>query len=108
MTNDTTLHLRLWLVGDDEVLDVLAQLSQHLDYFAVSRVDELPDELGPDDHVVLSFVDEKQAPLLLARLLSTAKPGYATLVPSDPGDSVGARAILVAADLVSAIHDHRC
>lgn len=98
--------LRLWLIGDDEVLDVIADLSRHLDYFAISRVDDLPSEIGANDHVVIGFVDETTAPKLLARLLSTARPGYATLVPSDPDDSMGARAILVAADLVSAIHDH--
>jgi len=104
MTEET---LRLWLVGDDEVLDVLAELGRHLDYYAISRVEDLPDALGPDDHVVISFVDQEAGPKLLARLYSMAQPGYATLVPSDPEDSTGSRAILVAADLVSAIHDRR-
>jgi hypothetical protein len=99
--------LKLWLIGDDEVLDVLAELGRHLDYFSISRGDELPDQIGADDHIVIAFLDEKRGPQLLARLISTAQPGYSTLVPNDPDDSEGARAILVAADLVSAIHDHR-
>jgi hypothetical protein len=97
--------LKLWLIGDDEVLDVLAELSRHLDYFTVSRADELPAEIGVDDHVVIAFLDEARGPQMLARLLSAHSPGYSTLVPNDPEDSEGARAILVAADLVSAIHD---
>ena len=45
------LRKKLWLVGDDEVLDAIADLSRHLDYFQVARVDELPaGPLTADDH----------------------------------------------------------
>jgi hypothetical protein len=102
----TDPSLRLWLIGDDEVLDILADLSRHLDYYTISRGDELPSEIGADDHVVIAFLDDARGPKMLARLLTSHSPGYSTLVPNDPDDSQGARAILVAADLVSAIHDH--
>jgi hypothetical protein len=100
--------LRLWLVGDDEVLDVLAELSQHLDYFTVSRVDQLPDEpLGADDHLMVAFVDRARGPKILAHALAAGQPGFSSVVAEEEGDSLGARAIVAAADLVAAIHDRR-
>ena len=99
--------MRLWLVGDDEVLDVLAELSRHLDYFEVSRCDDTPQKLDAQDHVVIALTDESQSLALLARVLASGSPGFAGIVPNDAGDSVGARAIIVAAELVSALHDRR-
>jgi hypothetical protein len=101
------MSLRLWLVGDDEVLDVLAELSRHLDYFEVARVDEPPAKMGPNDHIVLSYVERARGPRELARLLQSHSPGFASVVPDEEGDSLGARAITIAADLVAAIHSHR-
>jgi hypothetical protein len=99
--------LRLWLIGDDEVLDLLAELSRHLDYVEIARVDESPESLGPEDHVVLAYLDRPRAPNELARLLAHQAPGFATVVSHDEDDSPGTRAIVVAADLVAAIHARR-
>lgn len=98
--------MRLWLIGDDEVLDLLAELSTHLDYFQVTRLDSLPEEiLGKQDHLVIGFQNEPQGLSQLARALGQSAPGFSSLVPPQDSDSLGARAILVAADLVSALHD---
>jgi hypothetical protein len=98
------LKKRLWLVGDDEVLDAIADLSRHLDYFQVARVDELPaGPLGNDDHVILAMVDARRAAELFARALGAGPAGHLSLVPELPGKSTGARAIVAAADLVDKI-----
>lgn len=95
------MRKKLWLVGDDEVLDAIADLSRHLDYFQVARVDELPaGPLGSDDHVVLAMVDGRRAAELYARALSSGPPGHVALVPELPGKTAGARAIVAAAELV--------
>ena len=87
---------RLVLVGDDEALDVLAELSRHLDYFEVSRLDELPDRaLELEDHVVLGLADEAHGRQMLDSAMRNGVPGFVALVPE--GDTAGARAILVAA-----------
>ena len=99
-------QLRLWLIGDDEVLDVLAELSRHLDYFSVSRVDEPQDEIAAGDHIVVAYVDRARSPKILASLLAR-EPGFATVAPDEEEDSVGARAIQIAAELIAAIHDTR-
>ena len=100
------MSMRLFLIGDDEVLDVIAELSRHLDYFEVSRLEELPPlKLTADDHVVIAFRNEAQGLQLLAQLLADGSPGFAGIVPDDDGDSEGARAIVVAAELVAALHD---
>ncbi len=95
---------KLWLVGDDEVLDAIADLSRHLDYFQVARVDDLPS--GPftgDDHFVLAMVDGRRAADLYARTLRGGTPGHVALVPELPGKTTGARAIVAAAELVDKI-----
>jgi hypothetical protein len=92
---------RLWLVGDDEVLDAIADLSRHLDYFQVARVDELPQ--GPftaRDHIVVAMVDAQRAAELLARAQQDGAPGHVAIVPELPGKTTGARAIVAAAELV--------
>jgi len=95
---------RLWLVGDDEVLDALADLSRHLDYFQVARVDELPQ--GPfteADHIVVAMVDRQRGAELLARAQRDGAPGHVSVVPELPGKTTGARAIVAAAELVAAL-----
>ncbi len=92
---------KLWLVGDDDVLDAIADLSRHLDYFQVARVDELP--AGPytrDDHIVIATVDARHAAELVAHAHAHGTPGHVELVPELPGKTTGARAIVAAAALV--------
>ena len=99
-------RLRLWLVGDDEVLDILAELSRHLDYFEVSRVDEPPPEPTRNDHIVISFLAPERS--LVTYQSVKDGPAFATLVSlDDQGDSPGARAIETAAMLVMELHAHR-
>ncbi|MDB4968236.1 MAG: hypothetical protein JWN44_3925 [Myxococcales bacterium] len=98
----TTLTMRLWLVGDDEVLDAIADLSRHLDYFQVARIDELPEPpLSAHDHVVVAMEDEARGRDLAARVHTLGSPGHVMIVPSLPGKSSGARAIVAAAELVA-------
>jgi hypothetical protein len=95
---------KLWLVGDDEVLDAIADLSRHLDYFQVARVDDLP--AGPftaDDHIILAANDPRHGADLYARALRDGTPGHVELVPELPGKTAGARAIVAAAELVDKI-----
>jgi hypothetical protein len=95
---------KLWLVGDDDVLDAIADLSRHLDYFQVARVDDLPD--GPftaDDHFVLAMEDPRRGAELYSRALRDGTPGHVALVPELPGRTSGARAIVAAAALVDKI-----
>jgi hypothetical protein len=98
------MRKKLWLVGDDEVLDAIADLSRHLDYFQVARVDELP--AGPftsDDHIVLAMNDARRSAELYAHALSGGTPGHVAIVPELPGKTSGARAIVAAAELVDKI-----
>jgi hypothetical protein len=100
----TMMRKKLWLVGDDEVLDAIADLSRHLDYFQVARVDDLP--AGPftgDDHFVLAMNDARRGAELYARALRGGDAGHVGLVPELPGKSAGARAIVAAAELVDKI-----
>jgi hypothetical protein len=98
--------MRLYLVGDDEVLDVLADLSRHLDYFEVARTDDAPPQpLTTKDHIVIAMRDEARGLSMLAQVLGAGTPGFAGIVPDRDGDSLGARAIVVAAELVAALHD---
>ena len=92
---------RLWLVGDDEVLDAIADLSRHLDYFQVARVDELPaGPLDGDDHVIIASEVSGRADQLATTARATGAPGHVAIVPELPGRSMGARAIVIAATLV--------
>jgi hypothetical protein len=95
---------RLWLVGDDEALDALADLSRHLDYFQVARVDELPrGPLTGDDHVVIATADPRRAAALAGAAAVDGAPGHVGIVPDLPGKSAGARAIAAAAALIPLI-----
>lgn len=90
--------MRLWLVGEDDALDIVAELSRHLTYFQVARTDEPPADLGADDHVVVTpaLADGWSAASLTVVLPSEAD-----------GDSPGARAIDAAGQLVAALRARR-
>jgi hypothetical protein len=93
---------RLLLVGDDEALDVLAELSRHLDYFEVSRLDEPPERAldGQDhDHLIIGALDTVQGARLLESALRRGQPGFFVLIPE--AKTAAQRAILVAAQLVT-------
>ena len=92
--------MRLFLVGQDEALDIVAELSRHLDYFEVSRLDELPKEpFGPEDHVVLGArYRSLSSPGLQVR--STA--GLMVVLSSAQDETPGAAAIDAASELVRA------
>jgi hypothetical protein len=92
------------LVGDDDVLDALADLSRHLDYFEVARLDDPPPEpLGERDHIVIAHEDEARARHVLFTVRAAGAPGHAAVVPSLPGMTSGARAIVAAAALVEVL-----
>jgi len=91
---------RLLLVGDDEALDVLAELSRHLDYFEVSRIDEPPERaLDGQDHLIVGMLDATHGARLLESALRRGTPGFFALIPE--GRTAAQRAILVAAQLVT-------
>jgi hypothetical protein len=97
-------NLRLWLIGEDPALDVLAELSQHLDYFSVARLDEPPPEmLGPDDHIVIGLGNRQRSLAVLALVLARGQPGAAVAMPLHDGDNVGTRAIVAGAELVTVL-----
>jgi hypothetical protein len=97
--------VNLFLVGDDEALDVLAELSRHLDYFTVARLCELPSApLGPDDHIVVGMNDHARGRSLFGALHDVGEPALARLIPELDGSTPGARAILVGAELVAALY----
>lgn len=92
--------MRLWLLGDDEALDILAELSRHLEYFQVARLDdarELEQVLGADDHVVTQRPDAE----------GLASAGVVVTLSTTPDDSAGARAIVAGSALVEAIRQRR-
>jgi len=100
--------MRLYLVGPDDALDVIAELSRHLDYFSVSRLDDPPDgaddRLGADDHLVLGLGDRARAAQLLARMMAAGHaPKHVVLVEDPVAGNSGVRAILAAAELVGAV-----
>jgi hypothetical protein len=96
--------MRLLLLGDDEaVLEILSDLSRHLDYFEVSRLDGgLDRPLDAKDHVLVAHIDRSAGERLLSEMLRTGTPGFAAVV-ADGGGSPGARAIVAAAQLVAAL-----
>jgi hypothetical protein len=90
---------RLFLVGDDEALDVLAELSRHLEYFEVARLDDVPERpLDADDHLVVGTLQADRGARLLESILRGGSPGFFALMPA--ARTPAQRAILVAAQLL--------
>ena len=73
---------RLVVVGDADVADPLLHVAQVLGYPALARTgDELPDDLGPLDHVVLVTTDLRAVRPLVQQALE-AGCGYIGVVGS--------------------------
>ncbi len=94
--------VRLLLVGDDEALDVLAELARHLPLFELQRLDEVPSrDLDELDVVVLGGTSPRARDALLRDAMSRGVPRHvAVLAQARDGADAGARAILAAAELV--------
>ncbi len=74
---------RLFLLGDGEVLDLLAELTQHIGYDEVHRGDSAPADLGSGDHVVVSMRKPESARELMAKLLHDGDPEYLGLAATE-------------------------
>ena len=77
---------RLFLLGDGEVLDALAELAGRLRYAEVHRSDDpprAPITLGAEDYVVVAARDSKRARELLAAVLGAGDPAYLGLVATE-------------------------
>lgn len=100
--------MKLVLIGDDEdLLDALSELSRHLPYFETARLDEHTlalGALGMDDHVVVAMLARSAAENRLGVLFQLGTPGFAKALWPIAGFSVGERALLVASELVRALH----
>jgi hypothetical protein len=96
--------MRLWLIGDDEVLDLIADFTRHLDYEAVSRVDALPDApFDEDDHVLVAQASSRSENDLVAHARTHGDAAFVGAVPPYVGKGAeGKRAILAAAALIGA------
>jgi hypothetical protein len=97
---------RLLLVGDDEALDVLAELGRHLPLRELARLDELPEgALGEADRVVLGAAHPRTRDALLREALARGAPRHvAVLAEARAPADAGARAILAAAELVRVLY----
>jgi hypothetical protein len=95
-------QVRLILVGDDEALDVLSELARHLPLFELSRVDALPARvLDGNDVVVIGAAHVRTRDALLREAMTRGPVRHVAVVAQERrGDDAGARAILVAAELV--------
>jgi len=92
---------RLHLVGDDDALDLLAELCRHLPLFQLARIDAIPDALGPDDLVVIGASHPRTRDALLASAMGRGPARHVSFLSVAVHESdAGARAILAAADLV--------
>jgi hypothetical protein len=97
---------RLLLVGDDEALDLLAELARHLPLRELARLDDLPEgALGEDDLVVLGASHPRSRDALLRDALARGAPRHvAVLAEARAPADAGARAILAAAELVRVLY----
>lgn len=67
---------RLYLVGDGETLDAIAELAGRLPYDAITRSDDPPRSVSADDQIVLEYRDPRRARDELARVLDRGEAGY--------------------------------
>ena len=94
--------MRLLLLGDDEALDLLAEFSRHLPLAELSRQDAMPERaLDERDVVVVGGTHVRTRDALLRSVMAQGTPRHlVALVESRFAEDAGARAILVAAELV--------
>ncbi len=98
------MSIRLILIGDDEALDVLAELGRHLPVFELVRSDDLGDRtLGADDVVVIGAQHPRARDALLREVMGRGPARHVAVVPEARGAEPGPRAILAAAELVRAL-----
>ena len=71
---------RLYLLGDAEVCDHIAELTRFLSYDEVHRGAEAPAKLSREDDVVVAMRQPSRGRELLARVLGAGDPGYLGLV----------------------------
>lgn len=91
----------LYLVGDDEALDVLAELTRHLPLFSLARVDAIAEPLPPGSIVVVGATHPRLRDARLAEAVQH-QAREVVLVPEAPGGAhPGARAIVAASQLVA-------
>ena len=97
----SVVRVRLHLIGDDEALDILAELGRHLPLFELLRADALPSQdLGQDDVVIIGSRHPRTRDVLLRDAIGRGAARHVALLqPADAGED-GARAVLAAADLV--------
>ena len=101
-------QVRLHLVGDDEALDLLAELSRHLPLIQLSRGDAFPRrDLDEQDVVVIGASHVRIRESLLRTAIEKGKPLHVLMLgPPDDQSATGARAILMAAELVRLLMPH--
>ncbi len=97
----STVRVRLHLVGDDEALDILAELGRHLPLFELLRGDALPtQDLGQDDVVIIGSRHPRTRDALLRDAMGRGAARHVALLEAADAGEDGARAVLAAADLV--------
>jgi hypothetical protein len=93
--------VHLFLVGDDEALDLLAEMTRYLPVYELARVDVVPDDLPSSAVVVIGATHPRLRDARLAEAMAQ-KTRHIALVPEAPGGvQPGARALVVAAELVA-------
>jgi len=91
----------LYLVGDDEALDLLAELTRHLPIFELARVDAITEPLPAGAIVVVGATHPRLRDARIAEAVTHAAHEV-VLVPEAPaGAHAGARALVAASELVA-------
>ena len=97
----SAIRVRLHLVGDDEALDILAELGRHLPLFELLRTDSLPEQdLSDDDVVIIGSRRARTRDALLRDAMGRGSARHVALLDGPETGEDGARAILAAAGLV--------
>ncbi len=94
--------VRLHLVGDDEALDLVAELSRHLPIDELARTDVVPDrKLDERDVIVIGVRHPRTRAQVLRDALARGPARHVVMIADDPDPATaGARGIVAAAELV--------